>query len=129
MTDLMKRLLGAPDLKNLPGVEVELPRLSAEGSPFVVRLRPLSWQRIGELRAGDADEAKLKLILAACPELSGRMAPEDIDPEKGILTAEDLLRARLLPGEIESLVNRIDLLCGYSRDAVVVHKAVEEVKN
>lgn len=129
MTDLMKRLLGAPDLKNLPGVEVELPRLSAEGSPFVVRLRPLSWKRIGELRAGDADEAKLKLILASCPELGGRMEPTDIDPEHGVLTAEDVLRAKLLPGEIDALVNQIDRLCGYSRDAVVVHRVVEEVKN
>lgn len=124
MSEMLKRLLGSESVADLPGVRLELPRLSRPGAPFVLNLRPLTWKQLGDLRAGDGDDAKLKIILAACPDLGGRIDPADTDPEHGILTAEDALRAKLLPGEIDRIVDAVDRLCGY-RGA----DAVKEIKN
>lgn len=124
MSDMLKRLLGAPDVRELPTAKVELPRLSSEGEPFALAVRTLSWKQVGEISAADRDDARLKLILAACPELSQRLAPEDVRPGSGIVTAEDVLKSKLLPGEIDRLVSVIDRLCGYKGKDVV-----KEIKN
>lgn len=122
MSDLLNRLLGAPSVKDLPAAKLELPRLGTKENPFVVTVRVLDWKRLGELHGKDSDDAKLKLILAACPELNQPFTP----PEDGggLVTAEDVLQAKLLPGEIDRIVDEIDRLCGYRGRSIV-----KEIKN
>lgn len=122
MSDMLNRLLGAPSVKDLPTAKVELPRLSTEGEPFVLTVRVLDWKRLGDLHGADREDAKLKLILAACPELNQPFTPPEGDG--GIVTAEDVLKTKLLPGEIDRLVNTIDRLCGYRGKNIV-----KEIKN
>ncbi|MCR4935948.1 MAG: hypothetical protein K5990_05630 [Oscillospiraceae bacterium] len=124
MSEMLKRLLGAPDLSELPGKTVTLPRLGTTDAPFCLTLRPLSWKQIGEMRADDKDEAKIKLLLAACPELRGALSPADMDQAHGVMTVEDVIKRKLLPGEIDGLINELDRLCGYRGRHVV-----REVKN
>lgn len=122
MSDMLNRLLGAPSVKELPAAKVELPRLSTENEPFVLTVRVLDWKRLGELHGEDSDDAKLKLILAACPELNQPFTPpEGMD---ALVTAGDVLKEKLLPGEIDRLVNTIDRLCGYRGKNVI-----KEIKN
>lgn len=120
MSDMLNRLLGAPSVKDLPEAKVELPRLGTGDEPFVLSVRVLDWKRLGEIHGLDSDDAKLKLILAACPELNQPFAPR----EGGPVTAEDALKEKLLPGEIDRIVNTIDRLCGYRGKNVV-----KEIKN
>lgn len=122
MSDMLNRLLGAPSVKDLPTAKVELPRLSTEGEPFVLTVRVLDWKRLGEIHGADSEDAKLKLILAACPELNQPFTPPEGDG--GLVTAEDVLKMKLLPGEIDRLVNTIDRLCGYRGK-----NTVKEIKN
>lgn len=122
MSDLLNRLLGAPSVKDLPAAKVELPRLGTEEEPFVVTVRVLGWKRLGEIHGTDSEDAKLKLILAACPELNQPFTPTE--GEGGLVTAEDVLKAKLLPGEIDRLVSTIDRLCGYRGKNIV-----REIKN
>ncbi|MCR4935320.1 MAG: hypothetical protein K5990_02400 [Oscillospiraceae bacterium] len=124
MSEMLKRLLGAPDLSDLPGKTVTLPRLGTKDKPFRLTLHPLSWAQIGEMRAADKDEAQIKLLLAACPELRGALSQEDMDPAQGVMTVEDVLKRKLLPGEIDGLIHALDRLCGYPSGRVV-----REVKN
>lgn len=123
MSDLLNRLLGAPSVKDLPSAKVEIPRLGTENEPFVVTVRVLDWKRLGDLHGANSEDAKLKLILAACDELNQPFAPPE-EGDGGLVTAEDVLNAKLLPGEIDRLVNTIDRLCGYRGKGVV-----REIKN
>lgn len=119
MSEMLKRLLGAPDLSELPGKTVTLPRLGTKDAPFRLTLRPLSWKQLEELSTPDKEEAKLRLLMAACPELRGPMRPEDLDPEHGVVTVEDVIRKKLLPGEIDRLIREVDKLCGYRSGSVI----------
>ncbi|MBR3861143.1 MAG: hypothetical protein IKM84_04580 [Oscillospiraceae bacterium] len=124
MSEMLKRLLGAPDLSDLPGKTVTLPRLGTPEEPFTLSLRPLSWKQISEMHAETRDEAKIKLLLAACPDLRGTMRREDMDPAHGVMTVEDVVLRRLLPGEIDGLIHELDQLCGYRSGSVI-----SEIKN
>ncbi len=123
MSEMLKRLLGAPDLSDLPGKTVTLPRLGTPEEPFTLSLRPLSWKQISEMHAATHDDAKIKLLLAACPDLRGTMRREDMDPAHGVMTVEDVVLRKLLPGEIDRLIVELDKLCGYRKNVVT------EVKN
>lgn len=123
MSEILKRLLGAPDVsKNLPTKRVELPRLSTEDQPFVLTLRALPWSKAQQLQQMDADDARLQVILASCADLD-RLDPAEQDVQAGIMTLEDVLKHKLLPGEITRLVMVIDELNGYRGDYI------REVKN
>lgn len=123
MSEVLKRLLGAPDVAaNLPTKKFELPRLSTEDEPFVLTLRALPWSRAQQLQQMDGDGARLQVIIASCVDLD-KLAPEDQDAKSGIMTLEDVLTHKLLPGEITRLILAIDELNGYRGDYI------REVKN
>lgn len=123
MSDVLNRLLGAPDLvKDLPTKQVELPRLSTPDEPFVLTLRALPWSKAQQLRQLDGDDAQLQVIIASCDDLD-RLDASMQDAKSGIMTLEDVLRHKLLPGEITRLVMAIDALNGYRGDYI------REVKN
>lgn len=123
MSDVLNRLLGAPDLAlNLPTKNFELPRLSTDGKPFVLKLRALPWSKAQQLRQMDGADAQLQVIIASCDDLD-RLDASMQDAKAGIMTLEDVLKHKLLPGEITRLVMAIDELNGYRGDYI------REVKN
>lgn len=116
MSEVLKRLLGSTDIvKDLPTRKVELPRLSTEDEPFVLTLRAMPWSKAQQLQQLDGDDARLQVIVESCAELD-KLAPEDMTD--GIVTLTDVLRRKLLPGEITRLIMVIDELNGYRGDYI-----------
>lgn len=109
--------------KELPVVEkdVKLKRLSRKGEePVVFTLRSLSYGRVADLRRIGGEEMKLHIVLAGvkAPDLKN----QDLLDHYGAATPLELLKAMLLPGEIEDLSLEIEKLSGYRTDTI------EEIK-
>lgn len=122
MSDILKQLLGAPDTAKLPTRAVEIPRLSTPDAPFVLTLRTLPYGKAQQIRESAGKDSDLRLILASCPELQA-YKPTEQDIAAGIASAEDLLKKKLLWGEISAIVSAIDKLNGCRAGTI------KEVKN
>ena len=111
-----------PDFrKSLPTKRVELPRLSElAGEPVIFTLRGLTFSDVAALKG--AKDAALKGVLLGCetPSFRDRRL---LDPKAGLAEPYDVIRARLLPGEIDELWAHIQILSGYLR------RVTAEVKN
>ncbi len=119
-------LLGAelPDMRRaLPEKKVEVPRLSREaGKPVAFTLRALTYDQVRELQDKPRSEQALYGVLYGCADprwKDGRL----LDPQKGIVTPLDAIKARLMSGEIDELYTEIQTLSGYLR------KTLRDVKN
>lgn len=123
MAKLFDILREHPNCTALSPVKVELPRLSTEEHPFIVELHYLSFKQIEDLRERGGGNDAIRIILLAAPELND-FTPTKEDVQNGITSAADLLAAKLLPGEIELLSKRIDLMNAYRGPLIV-----KEVKN
>ena len=112
-----------PDLrKELPTKEVELPRLSnLTGEKVIFALRALTYRQVRELQDRKEDASAFG-ILYGCTSPDWK-DPRWLDPDHGIVTPVDAIKARLLPGEIGDLFAEIQLLTGYLR------RTISDVKN
>lgn len=106
-------LLLKTELPNPPEKSVKLRRLSkACGGDVVFRLRALPYSRVAEIeemhRGGDMP---VFILLAGCasPDLKNR----DLMEKYKAFTPEDLVKALLLPGEVEDLSREVERLSGY----------------
>ncbi len=120
MENVLDLLLGMEKAK-LPEKSVKLKRLSkACGADVVFTLRALPYNRVAEIKETASDDMTVDILLAGVVSPSLR--------DKGLLdkyhapTPAELVKALLLPGEIEDLSREVERLSGY-RTATV-----EEVK-
>lgn len=109
--------------KELPVQEkgFKIRRLCRKGEePVVFTLRSLSYGRVADLRRIGGEEMKLHIVLAGvkAPDLKN----QDLLDHYGAATPLELLKAMLLPGEIEDLCIEIEKLSGYRTDTL------EEIK-
>lgn len=120
MDKTLELLLNAT-ISNPPEKEYKLKRLSKEyGADVIFTLRALSFSRVAEIRATDPNEQSVHIILAGVtsPDLKNT----ELQQKYGAVTPADLIKAMLLPGEIDDLALRIEQLSGYKKSVV------EEVK-
>lgn len=112
-----------PDMrKELPKKDVEITRLSKlAGEPVVFTVQALTYKQVRELQ-DRTDDRSAYGVLYGCANPSWR-DPKLLDKEKGLVTPIDVIKAKLLPGEIEDLYIEIQLLSGYLR------RTIADVKN
>ena len=112
-----------PDMrKELPTKEVEITRLSQiAGAPVVFTVQALTYKQVRELQ-DRTDDAPVYGVLYGCANPNWR-DPKLLDTEKGLVTPIDVIKAKLLPGEIGDLFAEIQLLTGYLR------RTIADVKN
>ena len=114
-------LLLKSSVSNPPEKDYKVKRLSTEcGGDVIFRLRALSFSRVAEVRAVDSDEISVHIIMAGV--ISPDLKKPELQAKYGALTPADLVKAMLLPGEIDDLALRIEQLSGYKKTVV------EEVK-
>jgi hypothetical protein len=119
--DVLELLLSAKPQK-LPEKDFKLTRLSKEiGGNVVFRLRALPFSRVAEIRKIDEGEQSIHIILAGV--ISPDLRNEELRNKYEAATPADMVKALLLPGEIDDLAHRIEKLSGY-RTVVVA----EEIK-
>jgi len=109
--DALELLLNMEPRK-LPEKDYRIKSLSAEaGKPVVFRLRALPFSRVAEIRQVDGESQSVHIILAgvASPDLRSPALME----KYGAATPADMLKAMLLPGEIDDLAIRVEQLSGY----------------
>lgn len=110
--DTLDLLLKA-EIPNPPEKAVKLRRLSkACGGDVVFRLRALPYSRVAEIEEMHrGDDMPVFILLAGCvsPDLKNR----DLMEKYKALTPEELIKAMLLPGEIEDLSREVERLSGY----------------
>lgn len=113
-----------PDVrKELPEKRVEVKRLSElAGEPAIFTLRALTYAETRQLQDKPREEQALAAVLYGCKDPSWRDA-RLLDPEKGIATPPDAVKARLSPGEIDELYVEIQKLTGYLR------RTLADIKN
>lgn len=113
-----------PDVrKALPEKQVEIPRLSGlAGAPAVFALQALSYDQVRRVQEKPAGEQAAWGVLYGCAEPNWR-DQRLLDPERGIVTPVDAIKARLLSGEIDDLYIEIQKLSGYLR------RTVTDIKN
>lgn len=112
-----------PDMrKDLPKKDVEITRLSKlAGEPVVFTVQALTYKQVRELQ-DRTDDRSAYGVLYGCVN-PGWRDPKLLDKEKGLVTPIDVIKAKLLPGEIEDLYIEIQLLSGYLR------RTIADVKN
>ena len=99
--------------------QVELKRLSREaGEPVVFTLQSLGFNRVAEIKEqnGTEIEVNLQIVLAGVKDPDLR-SPKLME-QYGAPTPAEMLKALLLPGEIELLGRCIQKLSGYLTGAV-----------
>ena len=113
-----------PDVRKvLPEKQVKIDRLSElAGQDVIFRLRGLTYKQVRQNQEKPLDERVLDIVLEGCVEPNFRDT-RLLNPEKGIATPLDAIKARLTPGEIDELSMEIQKLSGYLR------KTLSEVKN
>lgn len=124
-TDLLALLL-RPELpnvlKDLPTARYKVKRLSElTGEDVVFTLRALPYGRVQQLSESGSGDVRVQLVLQGCVEPDWK-APQ-LREKYGGATPAEVVKAALLPGEIEDLARAVERLCGYRR------LTVEEVKN
>ena len=112
-----------PDMrKDLPEKRIEMIRLSdLAGAPVEFTLRGLTYSQVRKLQ-DRVDDRSAYAVLYGCAETDWK-DPKLLDKEKGLVTPIDVIKAKLLPGEIEDLYIEIQLLSGYLR------RTISDVKN
>lgn len=112
-----------PDMrKDLPEKKVEITRLSRlAGGPVEFTVRALTYKQVRELQDRSEDRSAYG-VLYGCVNPNWK-DPKLLDKEKGLVTPIDVIKAKLLPGEIEDLYVEIQLLSGYLR------RTIRDVKN
>lgn len=112
-----------PDMrKDLPEKKVEITRLSLlAGEPVEFTVRALTYKQVRELQDRSEDRSAYG-VLYGCVNPNWK-DPKLLDKEKGLVTPIDVIKAKLLPGEIEDLYIEIQLLSGYLR------RTINDVKN
>ncbi len=112
-----------PDMrKDLPEKKVEITRLSLlAGEPVEFTVRALTYKQVRELQDRSEDRSAYG-VLYGCVNPNWR-DPKLLDKEKGLVTPIDVIKSKLLPGEIEDLYIEIQLLSGYLR------RTISDVKN
>ncbi len=109
--------------KALPEKRVEVERLSEiAGEPVIFTLRALSYKEVRDLQDKPREDQAVSAVLYGCKDPDWR-DKRLLDPEKGIVTPLDAIKARLTAGEIDELYMEIQKLSGYLR------KTLAEVKN
>lgn len=113
-----------PDVRKvLPEKAIKVDRLSElAGQDVIFRLRGLSYKQIRQAQDKPPDDRALNIVLEGCVEPNFH-DKRLLNPEKGIATPLDAIKARLMPGEIDELSMEIQKLSGYLR------KTLSEVKN
>ena len=113
-----------PDVrKSLPEKRVEVTRLSEiAGEPVAFTLRALSYDETRRVQDKPREDQALSAVLYGCKDPDFR-DKRLLDPEKGIVTPTDAVKARLTAGEIDELYIEIQKLSGYLR------RTLAEVKN
>lgn len=113
-----------PDVRKvLPEKRVEIPRLSGlAGGPAVFTLRALNYDQVRRVQEKPAGEQAAWGVLYGCAEPNWK-DQRLLDPERGIVTPVDAIKARLLSGEIDDLYIEIQKLSGYLR------RTVADIKN
>ena len=112
-----------PDMrKDLPEKKVEITRLSLlAGEPVEFTVRALTYKQVRDLQDRSEDRSAYG-VLYGCVNPNWK-DPKLLDKEKGLVTPIDVIKAKLLPGEIEDLYIEIQLLSGYLR------RTISDVKN
>ena len=112
-----------PDMrKDLPEKRIEMIRLSdLAGAPVEFTLRGLTYKQVRELQDRSEDRSAYG-VLYGCVDPNWK-DPKLLDKEKGLVTPIDVIKSKLLPGEIEDLYIEIQLLSGYLR------RTINDVKN
>ena len=117
--DALELLLNS-ERPNMPEKEIKLKRLSkACGGDVIFRLRALSYNRVAELQKADSD-MNVHIILAGV--VSPDLKSEELKKKYNAVTPAEMIKAMLLPGEIEDISREIEKLSGYRA------ATVEEVK-
>lgn len=113
-----------PDVRKvLPEKRVEVKRLSEfAGEPVVFTLRGLSYKETRQIQDKPREDQAVSGVLYGCKDPDFR-DKRLLDPEKGLVTPLDVIKARLTAGEIDELYIEIQKLCGYMR------RTLAEVKN
>ena len=110
-----------PDMrKDLPEKRIEMIRLSdLAGAPVEFTLRGLTYKQVRELQDRSEDRSAYG-VLYGCVDPNWK-DPKLLDKEKGLVTPIDVIKAKLLPGEIEDLYIEIQLLSGYPELALLFY--------
>lgn len=126
MSEMLDLLLGGdmPDVRrNLPSKRCEVVTASERlGKPFVVTLQALPYGRIRQLRQMNSEDLTVQILLAGCKDPDFR-DKRLLDPERELVTPEDVVKSVLLPGEIEEISAEIEKLSGFRR------RTIADVKN
>ena len=114
-------LLLKANIPDLPEKEYKINRLSTIcGEPVVFKLKALPYNRAAELTRSQKEDLNVHIVLAGVIEPSLKDA--DLLAKYKAMTPAELVKAMLLPGEIEDLSREIEKLSGYRT------VTIEEVK-
>lgn len=110
-------LLLKAELPAAPTKEIRIKRLSEMcGGDILFSLRALSYSRVAEIKETSSEDMQIHILLA------GVTAPNLKDPsllEKyHAVTPVELVKAMLLPGEIEDVSREIERLSGYRGNTI-----------
>ena len=113
-----------PDVrKALPEKRMEVKRLTElAGEPVVFTLRALTYNETRQIQDKPREDQALSAVLYGCKDPDFR-DKRLLDPERGIVTPLDAIKARLSAGEIDEAYIEIQELSGYLR------RTLAEVKN
>lgn len=113
-----------PDVRRvLPEKQVEVKRLTElAGEPVVFTLRALTYNETRQIQDKPREEQAVSAVLYGCKDPDFR-DKRLLDPERGVVTPPDAIKARLTAGEIDELYIEIQKLSGYLR------RTLAEVKN
>ena len=118
--DALELLLKA-EISNLPEKSFKVKRLSELcGAPVVFQLRGLPYNRAAEIIKEQKEDMNVHILLAGVvsPDLKSRELQEKYKAS----TPAELVKAMLLPGEIEDVSRAVELLSGYRATTI------EEIK-
>lgn len=108
--------------KELPTAKYKVKRLSELcGEDVVFTLKALPYGRVEELKASDAEDMRVHILLAGVVE--PELKDASLKDKFGGATPAETVKAMLLPGEIEDISRAVERLCGYRMNTI------EEVKN
>lgn len=117
-------LLLKADIPELPVKKYKLKRLSEIcGEPVIFKLKGLTYNRSNELMKSHADELNVHIVLAGVVEPN--LKDSDLLAKYNAVTPAELVKAMLLPGEIEDLSRAIERLSGFRQPTI---ETVEELK-
>lgn len=110
--DTLDLLLKANPM-NLPEKKIKLKRLSNEcGGDVIFGLRALTYNRAAEIKTAHAGaDMEVHILLAGV--ISPDLKSEELKRKFNAATPAEMVKAMLLPGEIEDISREIEKLSGY----------------